>query len=67
MQSPACSLKFCGAWARVACAILAHAASHMTFHGYFESTSIKQYSKVFQEIRIHLYADSSIYGRYTLL
>ena len=33
--------------ARVACAILAHAASHMTFHGYFEFTFTKQYSEKF--------------------
>ena len=29
---------------RVACAILAHAASRVTFYGYFESTSTKQYT-----------------------
>ena len=29
--------------ARVVCAILAHAASRVTFPGYFESTSTKQY------------------------
>ena len=45
MQSPACGLKFCGVRGRGA--ILAHAASRMTFHGYFESTFTKQYSTKF--------------------
>ena len=40
-------LKFCGALAQVACVIMAHGASHVTFHGYFESTSNKQYSTKF--------------------
>ena len=44
MRSPASGLKFCSARTRVACAILAHAASRVTFHGYFESTSTKQYT-----------------------
>ena len=44
MPSPAHGLKFWGARARVACVILAHTASRMMFHGYFESTSTKQYS-----------------------
>ena len=34
MRSPASGLKFCGAQTRVACAILAHAASRVTFHGF---------------------------------
>ena len=38
MQYPAHSLKFCGAWARVFCVVLAYVASHVTFRGYFEST-----------------------------
>ena len=44
MQSPALSLKFCGALARVASVIVVHATSHMTFHGYFWYTCTKQYS-----------------------
>ena len=57
MRSPACGLKFRGAWAQGA--ILAHAASHVTFHGYFESTSTKQDStKFFQELLFfQLFAD----------
>ena len=39
MRSPARGLKFCGARARVACVILAHVASRVTFHGCFEFTS----------------------------
>ena len=35
MQSQARSLKFCGAWARFACVMLAHAATHVTFHVFF--------------------------------
>ena len=46
-SSPARSLKFCNARARVVCVILAHAASRVTFHGYFELTSTKQYSTKF--------------------
>ena len=47
MQSPARGLKFCGKL--VACVILAHAASRVMFHGYFESASTKQYStKIFR-------------------
>ena len=52
MQSAARGLKFCGAWARVACLILAHAANRVTFRGYFK------FEKVFQELRIHLPVDS---------
>ena len=62
MRSPASGFKFCGARTRVACAMLAHAASRVTFHGYFESTSTKQYSKLFQELRIHLSADSYLWS-----
>ena len=60
MQSPARGLKFGGARPQVACVILAPAASRVTFRGYYESTSTKQYSiyKVFQKLRIHLSADS---------
>ena len=47
MQSPAYGLKFCYARAGVARVILAFAASHVRFHGYFESTSTKQYSRSF--------------------
>ena len=48
MQSSACSLKFCGARARVAYSvILAQAASRLTFHGCFEFTSTKQHSANF--------------------
>ena len=47
MQSPSHGLKFCGAQEQCAGVILEHAASRMTFHGYFESTSIKQYSASF--------------------
>ena len=48
MQTPARGLKFCGARARVAYVRLAHAASNVMFHGYFESISTKQYSaKIF--------------------
>ena len=54
MQSPALDLKFCGALARVACVILAHTPSRVAFPGSFESTSTKQYNKVFQEQRIYL-------------
>ena len=39
MLSPARGLKFCGARARVACVVLAHAANRVTFHNYFESLS----------------------------
>ena len=62
MRSPASGLKFCGIRTRVACVILAHAASRVKFHGYFESTSTKQYSKIFQELRIHLLADSYLWS-----
>ena len=44
MQSPARGFKFCGKQAQVARVMLAYAASHVRFHGYFESTSNKQHS-----------------------
>ena len=47
MQFPAHGLKFCGARAQVACVILAHAASHLRFHGYFESTSTNNIVQIF--------------------
>ena len=47
MQSPARGFKFCGAQVRVACVMLAHAASCVRFHGYFESNCTKQYSTDF--------------------
>ena len=46
MLSPARNLKFCGAWARVACVILVDIASRVTFHGFFKSTSTNHYSTV---------------------
>ena len=61
MQFPACDLKFCTPRGRVACVVMAHAASHVMFHGYFESTFTKQYStKVFQKLMIHLSSDSYV-------
>ena len=46
------------ATAMSACVIVAHAANHETFHGYFNSICIKQHSaKVIQELRIHFPAD----------
>ena len=66
MQTPFRGLKFCGARARVAYVRLALAATRVMFHGYFESTSTKQYSgkfllsKGFTSLRI------SVYDCYTL-
>ena len=42
MRSPASGFKFCAVRTRFACAILANAASLVTFHGYLESTFTKQ-------------------------
>ena len=56
--SPAHCLKFCGARPRVACAIMAHAASHVTFHGYFESTSTTSTEQSFSGAKDSFSADS---------
>ena len=66
MQSPACGFKFCGAWARVACVILAH-ASRVTFHGYFESTSTKQFSTKFFRSYRFISRQIPMYDGYNLL
>ena len=44
MPSPACDLKFCGAWAQLGCVIVAHSVSvsGVTLRGDFGSTSAKQ-------------------------
>ena len=65
MQSGTCGLKFCSAWVRVACVILAHAASHVTFHGYFQSTSTKQLDQSFLELKIHLPVNRFVFMIFT--
>ena len=74
-QSPAHGLKFCGARARVATVILAHAASRVTFHGYLEATFSKQYSTNFKQYSTNFFKSKGFfisrqfptYHRYTLL
>ena len=62
MRSIASGLKFCGARTPVDCAILAHAASRVTFHGYFVYLNQTIQDKLFQELRIHLSADSYLWS-----
>ena len=66
-SSPAHGLKFWGARAQVACVILAHTASRMKFHGYFESTSTKQYSTKFLKSKGFISQQIPIYGGYIRL
>ena len=49
MQSLARGLKFCSAWAQVACVVLAHTESLVTFHGYFQSTLLNNTVQSFSE------------------
>ena len=50
MQSPPLGLKFCCAQARVACLVLARAATRVTFRHFFEFISTKQYSVLLKSL-----------------